>query len=438
MAAEPSNPIAAITTAAGFRAFAQASGADVPIDDEVLVGPDSPLARPMRVGKVIVGNRLSVMPLEGWDAGGDGTPSEATSHRWASFGRSGSKLLWTESVAVSADARSTPRQLMIDHSTLPAITSLRETLTEAHHERFGSTEDLAVGVQLHHSGRLNYPGAGGTRGPLLVQHHPFLDEKYHVDAHAPLATDDELWSLVDVYAKAARYCQEAGFHFVDVKACHGYLIHELLTAHTRAGVFGGAFENRSRFLLETVKAIRTSAPELALAVRVSAFDVVPHRAGDDEGGVPVATGPYPYVFGALSADGTPDLSEATSLLVALRHLGVVMVCVSGGSPYATWHLQRPAWNRGTSDYDTPEPPLVGVARHLRVTASLKAAVPELVIVGSAYSATQQWLPNVAQAVLRLGMSDAVGYARAHLSNPELAVDVLSGRGLQASSFASRY
>ena len=73
---------------------------------------------------------------------------------------------------------------------------------------------------------------------------------------------------------------------------------------------------------------------------------------------------------------------------------------------------------------------MGVARHLRVTAALKAAVPELVYVGSAYSYLQQWLPNVAQAAVRTGMTDLVGLGRMHLAYPSMPADIIAGRPLQ--------
>ena len=66
-----------------------------------------------------------------------------------------------------------------------------------------------------------------------------------------------------------------GFDFVDIKHCHGYLGHEFLSAHTRPGRYGGSFENRTRFLREVVQGIRSVAPGLKIAVRLSAIDTVP-------------------------------------------------------------------------------------------------------------------------------------------------------------------
>ena len=78
----------------------------------------------------------------------------------------------------------------------------------------------------------------------------------------------------------------------------------------------------------------------------------------------------------------------------------------------------------------PEDPLIGVARHIEATARLKAAFPDLVFVGSAYSYLQDWLPHVAQYTVRHGMTDIVGLGRMVLAYPELPADILAGRPLQ--------
>ncbi|MBI5958005.1 MAG: NADH:flavin oxidoreductase, partial [Chloroflexi bacterium] len=70
------------------------------------------------------------------------------------------------------------------------------------------------------------------------------------------------------------------------------------------------------------------------------------------------------------------------------------------------------------------------ARQIQVTAQLKRHQPELTLVGSGYSYLQEWLPNVAQYVVRTGMADFVGIGRLVLSYPELPADVLAGKPLQ--------
>ena len=111
----------------------------------------------------------------------------------------------------------------------------------------------------------------------------------------------------------------------------------------------------------------------------------------------------------------------------LGSIGVSWVCLTAGSPYYNPHIQRPALFPPSDGYLPPEDPLVGVARQIKATAALKARHPELAIIGSAYSYLQEWLPNVAQAVVRTGMVDSVGIGRLVLSYPEFPSDVLAGR-----------
>jgi hypothetical protein len=105
------------------------------------------------------------------------------------------------------------------------------------------------------------------------------------------------------------------------------------------------------------------------------------------------------------------------------------VCTSAGSPYYNPHLQRPALFPPSDGYLPPEDPLRGVARQIEATARLKADFPGIAFVGSAYSYLQEWLPNVAERVLRERRADFIGLGRMVLSYPELPADVLAGRPL---------
>ena len=92
-----------------------------------------------------------------------------------------------------------------------------------------------------------------------------------------MLTDAEVEAIIENFHRAAVMAQKIGFDFVDIKHCHGYLGHEFLSAHTREGRYGGSFENRTRFLREVVEGIRSLAPGLGIAVRLSAFDSVPFQ-----------------------------------------------------------------------------------------------------------------------------------------------------------------
>jgi 2,4-dienoyl-CoA reductase-like NADH-dependent reductase (Old Yellow Enzyme family) len=424
--------IAQLKTAAALRARLTALGIELPVDDGILTAADgSPLAEPIKIGGVQVGNRWCIHPMEGWDANSDGSPTELTLRRWRNFGASGAKLIWGgEAAAVEPAGRANPRQTLATPDNRAGLTKLLDTLTATHRERFGTTDDMLVGLQLTHSGRFCRPHSKKLE-PRIAYHHPLLDRKFGIDPQddSMVWSDDELVGLVENFVRAAGMARQAGFRFVDVKACHGYLLHEFLGAHARPGRYGGDFEGRTRLLCEIIDRVRAAYPDLLIVVRLSAFDSVPYEPAPDGMGQPMAydgTLPYQYGFGLDPTNPLrADLTETIRLVQLLASLGVVAVNVSCGSPYYNPHLQRPAAFPPSDGYQPPEDPLVGVARQIDAARRIKEAVPELTIVGTGYSYLQDFLPHVAQGVVRQGWADLVGLGRMVLSYPELPSDVLS-------------
>lgn len=427
--------IASFKTAAAFREHLTRSGIPLEFDDVLLPPAESPLSEPLEVDGVRVGNRFCVLPMEGWDGTPEGEPSDLTRRRWRNFGAGGAKLIWGgEAVAVRHDGRANPNQLTITPHTQGSIASLREELVSAHRERFGSNADgdLFIGLQLTHSGRWCRPNVYDRPEPLAACAHAVLDRR--VPDGVRVLTDDELDRLVEDFIGAARLAHEAGFAFVDIKACHGYLGHELIGARARPGRYGGSLENRTRFIRAIVDGIRGAVPGLLVGVRLSAFDTVPYRKRPDSVGEPdPGASEVDHGFG-LSGDGeTPEMTDATAFLEMLQQMNVRWVCITAGSPYYNPHVQRPAMFPPLDGYQPPEDPLRGVARQIRATAMLKRRFPALVLVGSAYTYLQEWLPNVAQHVVARGMTDFVGLGRIVLSYPDLPADVLRGAGLRRKS-----
>jgi len=431
--------LASLKTPDAFSSHLQEAG--IPLRFDAEVDPVSTgLARPFEVDGVRVGNRFCILPMEGWDGTLAGEPSELTRRRWQNFGRSGAKLIWGgEAVAVRPDGRANPNQLLLVQETQGAMDALRQLLVSAHRERFGSTadRDLYVGLQLTHSGRFSRPHDGRPE-PRPGNLNPILDKRFK---GIRLLSDEDLDGIVQDFIGAARLAWEAGFQFVDVKHCHGYLGHELLGAYERRGRYGGAFENRTRLLRSVIEGIRAVAPRLAVVVRLSVFDTVPYRRNENGAGVPEApAASYPSAFGLLGEDGdlARGLEGSREVLRLLEELGVRWICVTAGSPYYNPHVQRPALFPPIDGYDPPEDPLMGVARQIEATARLKAEFPRLVFVGSAYSYLQEWLPHVAQFNVRKGLTDFVGLGRMALSYPDLPADVLSGRPLQRKSICRTF
>ena len=419
--------IASLKTYAAFVDRLRELDIEIPCDDDVSSGDASPLSDSIDVDGMHIGNRFSILPMEGWDGTKDGMPTDLTKRRWHNFGISGAKLIWGgEAVAVRQDGRANPNQVMINDQNLSAIESLRTELIEKHAERFGNTDDLVVGLQLTHSGRFARPNDKATAEPRTAQRNPALDRRQGITDDSLMLTDDDLATLVDDFINAAVMAEKAGFAFIDVKHCHGYLGHELLSGFDRPGKYGGSLENRTRFLRDIVSGVRAAAPSLKFGVRVSIFDFLPHQPGDDRTGVPDPDADPRLTFGGDGTGSGIDLSEPSKFMQLMVELGIHMVCTTAGSPYYNPHIQRPAYFPPSDGYQPPEDPLVGVARQIHATAELKRQHPEMLFVGSGYTYLQDWLPGVAQAVTRSGMVDSVGLGRMVLSYPDMPADILDG------------
>lgn len=410
---------------------------ELPVDTQVLTAEQgSPLAETLSVGPHLVGNRWCIHPMEGWDAKRDGSPTEHTLRRWKNFGRSGAKFIWGgEAAAVCPDGRANPNQTLALPANRTGLVQLLDVLQNAHYQAHGSTHDLLVGLQLTHSGRFCRPREKTQSEPRIAYHHPLLDKKFGIDPkdHSVVLSDDEVKRLIDDYVIAAAVARDAGFHFVDVKACHGYLLHEFLSARTRPGPFGGDLDGRTRIIREIIGRIGAEYPELTVVVRLSVFDMVPYENRDSQGFPMDFPGDAPYEFGFgmdVHAPTRIDLSEPIQLIRKLRELNVAAVNISCGSPYYCPHAQRPAIFPPSDGYAPPEDPLVSVVRQIHAARTCKEAVPEMPMVGSGYTYLQDYLPHVAQAVVRKGWIDSVGLGRMVLSYPEMPADSLSGQPSQ--------
>jgi len=401
-------------------------GVEIPCDETSPV-PGGSLSTSVNIDGMSIGNRFCILPMEGWDGTKDGQPTDLTRRRWHNFGISGAKLIWGgEAVAVRRDGRANPNQLMINDANLSGLESLRTELVSQHEQQFSNSDDLLVGLQLTHSGRFARPNEKATAEPRIAQRNPALDAKLGITDDSKMLSDDDLAVLIDDFVAAAVLAKKAGFKFVDVKHCHGYLGHELLSGFDRPGKYGGSFENRTRFLRDIVAGVTAAAPQLKIAVRVSIFDFLPYQAAADRIGVPDPLGNSKLTFGGDGTGVGIDLDEPSKFMSLLEELGIHLVCTTAGSPYYNPHIQRPAFFPPSDGYQPPEDPLVGVVRQINATAKLKRLHPDLFFVGSGYSYLQDWLPRVAEAVVRTEMVDSIGLGRMVLSYPDLPADVLKG------------
>lgn len=381
--------------------MAAALNLDLPFETQI-----RSLAEPWVSGLWRAPNRIAVHPMEGQDGLEDGSPGALTVRRYQRFAGGGAGLLWFEACAVVPEGRANPRQLWLRDGNAGAFAGmLLASRAEARESR-----PLCI-LQLTHSGRYSRPS--GPPAPLIAAKNPYLAKP-----DAGIVSDDYLAALEDRYVHAATLAAAVGFDGVDVKACHGYLVNELLGAVTRTGSYGGPYENRTRFLMNVVQRIRAECPGLLVAVRLNVFDAVP----------------YPYGWGvARDGDGRiPDLSEPIRLVQELARAGVPIVNVSAGNPYYNPHIGRPFDQPVEGLYTPDEHPLEGVARLIHLTKHIQESAPEVACVGTGYSWLRQYLGCVAEAVVRRGWATFVGAGREAFANPSFARQILTEGTLSAS------
>ncbi|HLL95242.1 MAG TPA: hypothetical protein VK404_09725, partial [Spirosoma sp.] len=336
--------MAQLKTAPDFAQYLKTNGVNLAFDESLLPPRESPFNRPITLnsGKTI-GNSLCILPMEGWDGTLDGKPSEFTRNRWIKFAESGAKLLFgCEAVAVNHGGKANPNQLVMSRENLDDFISLRQLILNRHTEKFGNINDLVIGLQLTHSGRFCKPNSHKKFESKILYAHPYLNQKFGMEATYPTLTDEDIDGIIADYVDAAVLAQQAGFDFVDIKHCHGYLGHEFLSAVSRQGKYGGSFENRTRFLRNIVEGIRQAAPGLEMGIRLSAFDLLPFKKGLNDVGEPEKADGYPYAFGGHHTGLTLDLDEPKAFLQLAQSLGIQLICITGGSPYYNPHLMRPA------------------------------------------------------------------------------------------------
>src|SRR5213083_2767501 len=426
-----------LKTPADFRNHVATLGLDLPCEDQIVTGAASPLAQPVdavRVNGKPIGNRWAIQPMEGWDGTTSGGATDDVRRRWQRFGESGAKLIYGgEAMAVRPDGRANPNQLILGEANKTALAELREILRRAHKERCDNTDDLVIGLQLTHSGRFCKPNDKFRMEPRVAYRHPILDKKFNVTSDAQVFIDGEIEQLIECYIAAAKIASEVGADFVDIKHCHGYLLHEFLSAFTRPGKYGGSFENRTRILRDIIAGIRASGNPIEIGVRLSAFDFVPFKP-DPALSQPGKPGPgvpedfshcRPYRYGFSVDQNNPveyDLSETLQFAELCAQLGVKILNLSAGSPYYNPHIQRPAAYPPSDGYQPPEDPLVGVSRQINVVSQIAQQFKALnrlsveagpavsastlqssnastpMLIGSASSYLQEYLPHVAQYV----------------------------------------
>ena len=373
-------------------------GLDLPLD-----GDTSLLGCKVKIGDLEVPNSLAIHPLECRDSLPDGRPSELTFRRYQRFAQGGAGQIWFEATSFMPEGRSSKNQLLLNEDTFQEFSKLCQSTQQVASSNYGTSHQVMNILELTHSGRHS------ALRPVIAVHDETLDKQSKLTIDYPVISDSELEELEDRFVDAAGLALKASFQAVDIKACHGYLVAELLSAHHRSGKYGGSFENRTRFLLNVVEKIQN---------RYGSAIGVTTRLGVYEG--------IPGLWGMRQDAGLQeDLDEPIRLVRLLHSKGVRIVNISAGNPYCNPYIGRPFDRPMTGELAPDEHPLVGVSRLFNQTRQIQQSLPEMVIVGTGFSWLRQFLGKSAAANIKHGWMTMAGVGREALAYPNFAHDLLT-------------
>ncbi|GAA4027543.1 NADH:flavin oxidoreductase/NADH oxidase [Streptomyces sp. NBC_01352] len=244
----------------------------------------SSLFQPFSLRDVTIPNRVWMPPMCQYSAAPDGpdagAPNDWHFAHYAARAAGGTGLIVVEATGVSPEGRISPYDLGIWNDT--QVEAFRRIT------RFLVSQGTVPGIQLAHAGRkasTDRPWTGGAPlGPDAYGWQAVAPSPLAYDENHPVPTEltvDQIQEVVGQFADAARRALAAGFEVAEIHGAHGYLIGNFLSPHSnhRTDAYGGSYENRTRFALEVVDAVREVWPDdKPLFFRISATDWL------DEGG----------------------------------------------------------------------------------------------------------------------------------------------------------
>jgi len=329
------------------------------------------LFSPLKLGRLTLKNRLVVPGLTTNFAESDGAVGDALCRYLAERAAGGFGLIVTENMGVAPGGRVMPRMVMADDDRyIPGLQRLARDV----HDKGGT-----VFAQLSHAGRQT---RSRITGESLVAASAI---PCPINREMPRALDtDEVMDYVDKYVAAAVRVAEAGFDGVEIHGAHGYLVAGFLSAYSnrREDRWGGAIEQRMRFLLQIVDGIQVKlGRDFPISVRISAREFV--AGGND---IPEAIA----IGRALAARGVGALSISVGVYESFNRISMV-----SGDPEGQW---------------------------LETAAAVKAAVPIPVMgVGRIRRAA------MAEQALAKGQIDLACIGRGSIADPGFAAKVKAGR-----------
>ncbi|MFJ5348081.1 NADH:flavin oxidoreductase/NADH oxidase [Pectobacterium parvum] len=348
----------------------------------------SALFQPFKLKDITLRNRIAVPPMCTYSAN-DGLINEWHQVHYASLARGGAGLVIVEATAVAPEGRITPHCAGIwNDEQAQAFAKVAKSIKDA-----GSVP----GIQIAHAGRkasANIPWegddhipAGDSRGWQTIA--PSAEVfGANLSKQPQEMTLEDIARVRDDFVAAARRALDAGFEWLELHFAHGYLAQSFFSVHSnkRNDQYGGSFENRSRFLLETLAAVRDVWPQhLPLTAR----------------------------FGVIEFDGRDEetLQESIELTRRFKAAGLDMLSVSIG-------------------FSTPEanvpwaPAFMGpIAKQVREQADLPVS-----------SAWGFGTPELAEQAVASGQLDLVMVGKAHLANPHWSYQAARELGIERASW----
>ncbi|MCP4725381.1 MAG: hypothetical protein GY863_10110 [bacterium] len=380
---------------------AEEIGAELPVRENI-----ESLFRNFSIGNKIVPNRIAVQPMEGFDGDPDGSPGELVFRRYKRFAEGGNGLIWFEATSIVPEGRSNPRQLLINEKNLDKFKELVESTRTSAQKTYGNSHDPFLVLQLTHSGRFSRPD--GKHRPIALSHNPYLDKDKEL---VSIIDDDEMARLKETYIRAADLAYDAGFDSVDVKVCHGYLLHDLITSYKRQNSeYGGEeLEKRTGFIKDIVKEISSGYPDKITSVRLNLYDGIP----------------YPYGFG-VPKNGTidVDLSEPVQFIKDLVDSGCRLLNGTLGVGFHNPHVGRPYNRNVAGGKKPPEHPIEGVSRFINIVGAIQKQFPDLPVVGTGYSWLRHLFPYIGAAVLEARQASFIGLGRGAFAYPDAPKDLM--------------
>ncbi|MFF8595641.1 NADH:flavin oxidoreductase/NADH oxidase [Streptomyces sp. NPDC015220] len=338
----------------------------------------SALFEPYTLREVTIPNRVWMPPMCQYSAEPEG-PSAGVPHDWhfahyAARAAGGTGLIIVEATAVSPEGRISPYDLGIWNDA--QVEGFRRIT------RFLKGQGTVPAIQLAHAGRkasTDRPWRGGAPvGPEEHGWRPTAPSAVAFDDRHPVPTEltvEGIEEVVGQFADAARRALAAGFEIAEVHGAHGYLINEFLSPHSnhRTDAYGGSYENRVRFALEVVDAVRAVWPDdkplffrlsatdwlaeggwtaddtvrFAAELHAHGVDLLDVSTGGNASGVTIATGPgYQVPFAARVRTETPMPVAAVGLIT---EAGQAEKIVANGEADAVLLgrelLRDPSWTR---------------------------------------------------------------------------------------------